>query len=178
MAYDSQKHHRQSIRAKGYDYSEPGGYFVTICTYDRQCILGEVSNGKTQLSSCDQFVQSAWNQLPRRFPDIALDECVIMPNHIHGIIMVVGAQFIAPHPIGLRKGAINRAPTLGEIIRTFKAASTRLIRQNGHFSFAWQRNYYDHIMRSDHDLARVRQYIADNSANWEMDEENPDRKPR
>ena len=98
-----------------------------------------------------------------------------MPNHVHGIIMV-GAQFIAPQVIlsnRFGKGAINRAPTLGEIVRTYKAVSTQLIRRAASSDFAWQRNYYEHVVRSETSLNRIRQYILDNPARWAFDRENP-----
>ena len=112
---------------------------------------------------------------------MGLDEFVIMPNHIHGILQItpVGAQFIAPKNLGatnngvINKGAINRAPTLGEIVRTFKAASTRRIRRMGQDGFAWQRNYYEHIIRDEYSLIRIREYIVNNPAQWALDCENP-----
>jgi REP element-mobilizing transposase RayT len=102
-----------------------------------------------------------------------------MPNHVHGII-IVGAQFIAPasaphnQPGIAKKGAINRAPTLGEIVRTYKAASTRMIRHRANPDFAWQRNYYEHIIRNEESINRIRQYILDNPSCWAIDRENPD----
>ena len=110
---------------------------------------------------------------------MSLDSFVIMPNHIHGII-IVGAQFIAPasvphnHADTADEGAMNRAPTLGEIVRSYKAVSTRLIRQTANADFAWQRNYYEHVVRSDESLNRIRQHILDNPLRWEIDRENPD----
>ena len=91
-----------------------------------------------------------------------------MPNHLHGIIFV-GARFIAP----LSSGAMNGAPTLGEIVRTFKAVASRSVRKNG-VNFSWQRNYYEHIIRNEYELARAREYIVNNPAQWALDRENPD----
>lgn len=189
MQFDPTRHHRQSIRAKGFDYSEAGGYFVTICTHKRKSLFGEIIEDKMVLNNCGEIIEIIWKELPLHFPNLQLDGYVIMPNHIHRIIMIeksstyslgvmnhapteestpshVGAQFIAP------KGAINRAPTLGEIIRTFKAYSSRRIRQEISSSFGWQRNYYDHVIRNDEDLTRIRQYIIDNPLSWALDEEN------
>jgi REP element-mobilizing transposase RayT len=99
-----------------------------------------------------------------------------MPNHIHGIILV-GAQFIAPdQSTSIQEGAMNRAPTLGEIVRTYKAISTRLIRRTVNSGFAWQRNYYEHVIRNDSSLQRGREYIVNNPARWAEDEENPDQR--
>ncbi|MGE5302527.1 MAG: transposase [Alphaproteobacteria bacterium] len=102
-----------------------------------------------------------------------------MPNHTHGILSFVGAQFIAPDvppnfQVGTQEGAINRAPTLGEIVRTYKAVSARTIRQTENSAFAWQRNYYEHIIRNEESLNRIRQYIQNDPARWEFDRENPE----
>ncbi len=92
--YDPEKHHRRSIRLQGYDYTQPGAYFVTICTQARACLFGAVADGEMQLNNSGQIAQAAWDTLPARFPSIRLDVVVVMPNHVHGIIMV-GAQFIS-----------------------------------------------------------------------------------
>ena len=158
MKYDPDKHHRRSIRLKGYDYAGPGAYFVTICTQDRACFFGAVADGEMQLNNSGQIAKAAWDELPARFPSVRLDAFIVMPNHVHGIIMV-GAQFIAPSDGfgATNQGVMNHAPTLGEIVRAYKAASTRLIRQAGTPDFAWQRNYYEHIVRDEEALDRIRQ---------------------
>ncbi|MEJ5348028.1 MAG: transposase [Desulfosoma sp.] len=197
MKYDPQKHHRRSIRLKGYDYTQPGAYFVTICTQDRTCLFGEVVNGQMQLNEAGRRVVTEWETLPERFPCIQLDAFVVMPNHVHGIVWIqpVGAQFIAPHggvmnhaptasphggvmnhaPTAPHGGVMNHAPTLGQIIRVFKAVTTRAIRQMIFPQFAWQRNYYEHIIRNEDSLNRIRRYIANNPAQWTFDRENPNR---
>lgn len=175
MKYDPEKHHRRSIRIRAYDYSQGGVYFVTICTRDRECLFGEVVDGEMQLNNVGQMATGAWEEMPGRFSSVRLDAFIVMPNHVHGII-VVGAQFIAPQVIPsdrFRKGAINRAPTLGEIVRTYKALSTRAIRRTVNPGFAWQRNYYEHVVRDEESLNRIRQYVADNPARWAFDRENP-----
>lgn len=174
MKYDPDKHHRRSIRLKGFDYRQSGAYFVTICTQNRACFFGAVADGEMLLNNAGEIVKATWKELPARFPSLGLDAFVAMPNHIHGIIMV-GAQFIAPSDgFGeTNQGAINHAPTLGEIVRTYKAASTRLIRQAGTPDFGWQRNYYEHIVRDEESLDRIRRYIMDNPACWTTDRENP-----
>lgn len=165
--FDPDKHHRHSIRLRDYDYSQPGAYFVTVCVKDRKCLFGEVMDGAMRLNDTGRAVQAEWVRLPERFLSVSLDEFVIMPNHLHGIIHV-GAPFMAP----AEPGAINRALTLGEMVRTFKAASTRTIRRSG-TSFQWQRNYYEHVIRNENELARVREYIVNNPAQWALDRENP-----
>ena len=151
------------------------------------------------LNDAGRITQEIWNGLPRRFPTVELHQSVVMPNHIHGILVLVGAQFIAPNApdwntpwrsgtphqgainraptIGRQTtmGVINRAPTLGEIVRTFKAVTTRQIRLAGRQEFRWQRNYYEHVIRDEDSLNRIREYIATNPLRWELDWENPQR---
>jgi REP element-mobilizing transposase RayT len=166
--------HRLSIRLQGYDYGQQGAYFVTVCARGRECLFGSIVNCEMQLNDIGRKVWLVWEELCKRFADISIDAFTVMPNHIHGIV-VVGAQFIAPnHPTVAQKGAMNRAPTLGEIVRTYKAISTRLIRQSINAGFVWQRNYYEHVIRDDHSLERIRDYIVNNPARWAEDEENPE----
>ena len=154
-------------------------------------MFGAVADGEMQLNNPGQIAKAAWDELPARFPSVRLDAFIVMPNHVHGIIIVgaqfiapqktpptiVGAQFIAPSDgfgtATIDQGVINHAPTLGEMVRAYKAASTRLIRQAGTPDFAWQRNYYEHVVRDEQSLNRIRQYILDNPARWEFDRENP-----
>ena len=177
--YNPEKHHRRSIRLTGYDYKQSGAYFVTIVTHNRICLFGDISDGEMVLSDTGRIAEVSWVGLLSRFPVVSLDFFVVMPNHIHGIL-IVGAQFIAPasvpyNHVGIaQEGAMNRAPTLGEIIRTYKAASTRMIRQTANLEFAWQRNYYEHVVRNEESLNRIRQYILENTARLAMDRENPD----
>jgi len=176
MGYDPDRHHRRSIRLKGHDYAEPGAYFVTICTYQRECLLGHVEGVDVVLSSAGRIAQSIWEGLADRFPSVGTDEFVIMPNHIHGII-VVGAQFIAPDSTW---NPTNHAPTLGEIVRAFKATVTRLVRRGDEgvmnhapTGFGWQRGFYDHIVRNEAELGVIREYIRANPSRWHEDENNP-----
>jgi len=165
---------RRSLRLRGYDYAQAGAYFVTICTQGRACLFGDVVDGDVHLNAAWRMVAQCWQDIPNRFPDAALDEFVVMPNHLHGIIVIVGAQFIAPNDSGaMNSGAMNRAPTVGEMVRSFKAVATRMLRQIQYPSFAWQRNYYEHIIRNEDDLARIREYIVNNPLQWALDRENP-----
>jgi putative transposase len=161
MKYDPEKHHRRSIRLKGYDYSEAGAYFVTICTYNRECLFGDIVDGEMRLNDAGAMVRDVWHTIPEHFPHADIDEFVVMPNHVHGIIVIVGAQFIAPFDCdainnnkkqgAMKQGAMNRAPTtVGEIVRAFKARCTHAINQihNTPGRPIWQRNYYEHIIRS------------------------------
>jgi putative transposase len=171
--YDPEKHHRRSIRLKDFDYKQPRAYFVTICTQNRECLFGAVTDGQMQLAEAGRIVQAVWGELPSRFSNISLDVFVVMPNHVHGIILV-GVQFIAPSGEGDQgEGAMSRAPALGEVVRTYKAVSTRMIRKISNTNFAWQRNYFEHVIRDDESLNRIRQYILDNPARWDIDRDNP-----
>lgn len=190
MQFDPKKHHRRSIRLPGYDYAEPGGYFVTIVVQHRRILLGEVNGGCVLLSPAGEMVKAVWEETPQRFPGVEVDTFVVMPNHFHGVVIIrppnrVGAQFIAPNSqsFPVDAGGMNPAraknpadtnPSLGEIVRAFKAVSTRRIRTRGMTSFAWQRNYYEHIIRDEDDLNRVRQYVIENPVYWEQDPEHPD----
>ena len=142
---------RKRLRLKYYDYSSVGLYFVTICTKDRGCYFGNITKGVMELNDAGQIVKSVWDELTVKFPHIESDQFIIMPNHIHGIIALVGAQFIAPasqfiapaaesisptYDSNNKAGAMNRAPTVGHIVRAFKAKSTRLIHLSGMISFA------------------------------------------
>ena len=128
------------------------------------------------MNDAGRLVQAVWNELPKRFAKLEIDEFIVMPNHIHGIL-IVGAQFIAPSSLrhddhDAKPGAMNRAPTLGEIVRAYKAASTHIVRSTVNSDFAGQRNYYEHIIRDDESLNRIRQYIHNNPGNRQFDREN------
>jgi putative transposase len=158
-------HHRRSPRLKGYDYRQPGAYFVTVCAHDRMCIFGAIEQMKMRLSAIGQIVASCWKQIPQHF-SVLLDEWVMMPNHMHGIILM-GDD---PDVVGMVK------PPLGLIIGTFKSAATKRVNEwrGERNSPLWQRNFYEHVLRNDADLGRVRQYIVDNPIRWAQDAENPD----
>jgi putative transposase len=91
VKYDPTRHHRRSIRLPTYDYTQPGTYFVTICTQNRECVLGEVIQGQMVLNARGQMVESVWRQLPQHYPRVEVDAFVVMPNHVHGIVILVGA---------------------------------------------------------------------------------------
>jgi len=169
MPHNLDAHHRRSIRLRGYDYSLPGAYFITICTDNRKLFL--------EPEPTKQIVCDVWNELPDHYPHVRLDAFVIIPNHIHGIIVLtdVGAGLRpAPTP-----SVCTRRHGLPEIVRAFKSFSSR--RLNAHFGTPgarlWQRNYYEHVIRTDDDLNRIRQYIYDNPLTWNTDEYNPNRRP-
>jgi REP element-mobilizing transposase RayT len=177
--YNPDIHHRQSIRLCGCDYSEAGAYFVTVCTQNRECLFGEIVDGKIKLNDAGQMVGSLWNELPQHYKGVETDEFIVMPNHFHGIIVLVGAGLALPRidtTIRHNQGAASSAPTLGDIVRTFKSKSTiyvnRLLVRTG--QRLWQRNYYEHIIRDEEELNRLREYIVNNPEQWLFDNENPD----
>ncbi len=188
---------RRSLRLQGYDYAQAGACFVTICTQGRECLFGEIMDGKMLSNDAGRMVNEEWHALPQRFPTIELDAFVVMPNHVHGIIVIapsgnnpapVGAGLV-PAPglvpalgrVPARNGAITRvAPTLGDMVGAFKSRVTvkyvHGVKSNGWLSFhgrVWQRNYYEHIIRDEASLHRIREYIANNPLQWALDRENP-----
>jgi putative transposase len=166
---------RKRLRLSTYDYAQTGAYFVTICTHDRRCTLSEIVEGEVQLTDAGEAVVSIWIGLPEHYPHLLLDTFVVMPNHIHAIIILdasrsVGAGFKpAPTPTIRRHG-------LPEIVRALKTFSAREInlRRGAPASPVWQRGYYEHVIRNDASLTRIRQYIVDNPARWTADPENPE----
>jgi REP element-mobilizing transposase RayT len=192
MKYNPEIHHRRSIRLRGHDYSQPGAYFVTICTNGGKCLFGEILNGNMRLNDAGQIVRQCWCNIPVHFPHIELDGFVIMPNHIHGILIIqdtasVGREnFSAPSsaqtPLHQAKGLPQtgrRQPgtskTIGSVVRGFKVGVTKWIRQNTAIHLVWQRNYWEHIIRNEPEFNRIREYIQKNPAQWHMDRLHPRR---
>jgi REP element-mobilizing transposase RayT len=181
MTFNPEIHHRRSIRLKDYDYSQAGAYFMTVCAWKKENMFGEISEGKVSYSDAGEIISDVWHKLPDRFASIELDEFVIMPNHVHGILILnvpVGVGLALPGTTGVPKhikGAASGAPTLGDIIRTFKSESSitvnRLLDRQG--SPVWQRNYYEHVIRDEPELYKIREYIRQNPLRWAQDEENP-----
>jgi putative transposase len=179
MRFDPDKHHRHSIRLKHYDYSHAGAYFITICTQDKKCLFGEIIGGEIRLNEAGNMVQTIWNELPKNYPGVDIDIFVVMPNHFHGII-IVGAGPRACPKFGQPQGVAPTQLSLPDVVHRFKSLTTTRYRHamgkfgqillRGHL---WQRNYYEHVIRDESDLARIRQYIMDNPVRWEDDEENP-----
>ena len=180
MKYNPQDHNRQSIRLKGYDYSQSGAYFITICTYKKQCWLGEIHQGEMVFNQIGKIVAQEWLKSSEIRQEIELDQWIIMPNHLHGIVWIknpVGAQGLAPLPIPYPKhGAAYRKPkSLASFVSGFKSAvTTRInkIRQTPRIP-VWQRNYYESIIRDEKGLNTIREYIIANPQKWSDDPENP-----
>ncbi len=179
MKNSPEKHHRRSIRLKDYDYSRGGGYFLTLCTQNRQCIMGEVVNGKVVLNEIGVMAESIWSDLPKHYPNIELDAFVVMPNHFHAVIKiheVVGAIHELPLPGDNKNTKTQRRRMLiPRIMGYFKMNSAKRINnmRGALGPPVWQRNYYEHIIRNEHELNDIREYIAQNPLKWELDGENP-----
>jgi putative transposase len=188
---------RKSIRLKEYDYSQPGEYFVTICTYNHECLLGEIVNGEMQLSQMGAIVSQCLVETPKYFPNVELDEFVVMPNHVHAIIVITERRDLinqipikpkVTNEIPSNPDVMNHVPTewmmmknpkqvLGKIIRNFKACAAKGNHDAGFLNFRWQSKYYDRIIRDEKELNNIRDYIANNVFQWSLDKDNPDNIP-
>ncbi len=179
MKYDPSIHHRRSIRLPDYDYSQAGVYFVTICTYEKESLFGEIRDRRMELTNYGRLVELEWQRLEQRFSRIKNGEFSIMPNHLHGILNIL-RQF----QVGARqererqtKNQLFASPlqanlSLGVVLGSFKSTTTRLINGLRHTPGrpVWQRNYYEHVIRDDADYERIAEYIQNNTLNWEMDD--------
>jgi REP element-mobilizing transposase RayT len=192
MKYNPKIHHRRSIRLKGYDYTQPGAYFITLCTYRRDQIFGEIIAGEMKLSALGEIVREEWlrSAIIRKEIQIFEDEFVIMPNHFHGINWIVGADGVRPdieraHAMrpdvmrpdhqkpDARRASPQRLPrSLGSFIAGFKASVTSRAGRELHMTGIWQSNYYEHIIRNDRELRNIRWYILNNPLNWQLDRDN------
>ena len=166
--------HRRSIRLKNYNYSQAGAYFVTIVARDRRCAFGEIVDGAMRLNHHGSVVTQCWECLPEHFQNVQTDAFVGMPNHVHGIV-AVGARHAVPLHSECERFAKPVSASLPTIIRSFKSACSKQINELGseHPGPVWQRNYFEHVIRNEDSLSRIRQYILDNPMRWEFDRENP-----
>ncbi|MCC6613109.1 MAG: transposase [Anaerolineae bacterium] len=162
---------RKSPRLRDYDYAQSGAYFVTICTYRREHLFGEVVDQQMHLSRMGSIAHDLWYTIPDHHSQVELDAFVVMPNHVHGII-VVGTPRAASGGENDGRSADRARPvpteSLGAIIGAYKSAVTRTVNQAMRLvaPTVWQTRYDHHIIRSEHDLDRIRAYVADNSARW------------
>jgi len=154
--------HRRSNRLKGYDYSSPGSYFVTICTHNRKNSFGRIEKGKVQLNEFGRIGDKYWKKLLTHFSDVEIDTYVVMPNHVHAIITLAEEKVLPPHTL----------PELGQVVAYYKYQSTKninLAREKPNHR-VWQRSYFDHIIRNNKELRSYQQYILENPLKWELDE--------
>jgi putative transposase len=175
-----EKHERKSIRLKEFNYSQPGEYFVTICTNNHECMFGTIVNDKMDLNDKGRIIDGCWKGIPEHFLNVELDEYVVMPNHIHGILILndsVGTR----HAVSLLQERFGKPVpgSLSTIVRSFKSAVTKQINEmhlTGNAPF-WQARYYDRIIRNEKELNNIRDYIANNIVTWASDKENPEEAP-
>ena len=200
--FDPRKHHRRSIRLPEYDYSQPGAYYVTIVAWQRKSLFGDVVNKEMKLNRYGEIVQKWWGEIPNHFPGVETGAFIIMPNHVHGIIMITNNRrgtVLVPHndldPNNIESPEQNNVilkddktilqggktpplhqPTLGQIVAYFKYQSTKEMNDLGAMNTItkfWQRNYYEHVIRDEKDLQNKTDYIEANPILWDEDHENP-----
>lgn len=195
MRYDSAIHHRRSIRLQGYDYSQAGAYFITICVQGRECLFGDIAEGGIRMNEAGKMVLQIWNELPQRFSKAEIDILAIMPNHLHGIIFLhrrgepcvrpAASHCISPLP-STTKGDHKYLPygtlpdSTSRFVQAFKSVTTNQyihgVNEQGWKPFPgrlWQRNYWEHIIRDETELETTRAYIQNNPAQWADDALNP-----
>lgn len=171
MGLYKDKYRTNSNRLADWDYSSAGYYFVTICTQNRACHFGNIVQSSMNLSPIGEIAYKYWEDIPKHFDDVSIDQFIIMPNHIHGIIIISEPTVETRHAVSLQKQTFgNPIPnSLPTIIRSYKSAVTKWCNENDH-TFLWQRNYHEHIIRNEKELDRIRGYIINNPANWNEDE--------
>jgi putative transposase len=204
IMYNPKIHHRHSIRLKNYDYSSGGMYFITICTIEKKCIFRDIINGEMKLSPIGEIANNRWLEIPEHFKNVELDEFIIMPNHVHGIIVIndINNKTNNHCDAGLGEGlgegtsplqhihqpiydmgqqikskqSDTQKRTLGQVVAYYKYGSTKEINTiyNSVGKKIWQRNYYDRIIRNEKELDKICEYIINNPLKWELDKEHPE----
>jgi REP element-mobilizing transposase RayT len=155
---DRMQKKRWKLRLPDFDYRQPGSYFVTICTHDRQCVLGDVVGEQMCLSSSGEIIRTLWQSLPERHEGVSLDEFVVMPNHLHAIVELAESDASLPLIIGAFKSVSTKA-----VNAAYAAPGRRL----------WQRSFHEHVIRDETARGRIREYIQNNPQKWHIDRENP-----
>ncbi len=198
---ESKPNHRRSIRLKGYDYTNEGLYFITICCHNRNCLFGTILNCEMVLNDAGKIAEQCWLEIPEHFTNAVLHEFVIMPNHVHGIVEFVGANHHSPENANHHSSenanhhssefgannvsnnirANNDSPlprphgtskTIGSLVRGFKIGVTKWFRANTIVETVWQRNYWENIIRDDESYEKISNYIKNNPAKWKDDKFN------
>lgn len=164
-------------RLPGYPYTKPNFYFVTICTKYKSKDFGYIQNSRICLSEIDSIVHKAWLEIPQHFPQVTLDQFIVMPDHVHGLIQIksvsqpVGTCYsMYPQNSRIQLSQFSQpiAGSLSMIINSFKGAITRGAHAKGHWQFRWQSRFHDRIIRSHIQLMNVRHYILTNPSNWKQ----------
>ena len=172
--YNPNIHQRRSIRLKGYDYSQAGLYFITICCENRSCLFGIVVDGEMIMNDAGKMADKCWMEIPNHFPNVVLHEYVIMPNHVHGIIELVGDTNVGVEnfqPLQRKQNKFQKMipHSIGSIVKGYKIGVTKWMRQNTNIHNVWQRNYYEHIIRNEQSYQTISEYIINNPAKWADD---------
>jgi REP element-mobilizing transposase RayT len=194
MVYNHETLRRKSIRLERYDYSQAGAYFITLCTQDWKCLFGKIINHVMQTNETGQIVSDSWQWLEKQYDHVELDEWIIMPNHVHGIILITNDDTNDDDSVcrGGSRTALSEqdnshgnegSPTalsakrkpIGRLIGAFKTVSTKHMNELRHTpgKKLWQRNYWEHIVRNESELNRIREYIYNNPKQWELDKLYP-----
>jgi putative transposase len=165
---------RRSSRLPAFDYSQAASYFLTICVQDNRPLFGRVFNGEMALDAFGKIADSCWREIPNHFAGIKLGRHVIMPNHMHGIIVLHGrVRSVATDALSnTRAFGTLEAKSIPAVVRSYKSAVTKLVRKttgNAHLRL-WQRNYYEHVIRDEDDFRATSEYIRLNPARWKFDE--------
>lgn len=178
MKFNPEIHHRKSIRLRGYDYSQAGLYFVTICTHERLPLFGKIDDGKMVANDAGVLVEKCWREIPVHFPQVILDGFVVMPNHIHGIVEIrdivagtnnVGAKDFLPLQNVETAMKHGTSKTVGSIVRGFKIGVTKWFHEHTDTHQVWQRNYHEHIIRNEEAYLKISEYIEYNPQRWQED---------
>lgn len=163
---------RKRTRLNGFDYASPGAYFITAVIKGRLCAFGDIMNGTTRLNLYGEIVREQWRWLHQQYPYLKVDEFVVMPNHVHGIVNITDS--VGNAGVGnAGERSLQKIKSLSELVGAFKSTSSKRIHQSGLSSFRWQKSFYERIIRNDRELMRIRQYIQTNPLRWELDIENP-----
>jgi putative transposase len=166
MVTVSRRRRRNSLRLQGYDYSQPGDYFVTFCAQDRLCLFGDIEKARMTLNPLGQMVEEAWYELPTHYGHVVLEDMVVMPNHVHAILQLTNAD-------------LPFRPPLSEVVRAWKAFSARTINKfrNTPTTRIWQRGFWDHIIQNDKQRWWIQTYIRENPLRWTLDQLHPNQPP-
>jgi REP element-mobilizing transposase RayT len=180
MAKYENKYRIESFRLRSWDYSTPWWYYVTVNTKNHFEYFGQISNSKVLLNEFGLVTKNCWEDIPKHFPIIELDYFIIMPNHLHGIIIIndpgrdVACNVSTENKINQFSKISPKPNSLSVIIRSFKSAVAKNIHESGYLSFQWQPRFYDHIIHNGKELYNIRKYIEQNPLKWDIEKNNPE----
>lgn len=175
------RHYGRPPRLANYDYSSPGVYFLTLCSWGRLSVFGKCEGGAVELSQWGEVLDEEWRRTPRLRLYVRLDSYVVMPDHLHGIVVWDRSPFdsVSPPPAANQRalaerqstysvGLLRRPRSVGSFVAGFKAICTKRINELRRKTEppVWQRNYYEHVIRNQRDLERIRRYISENPYRW------------